>query len=44
MDEKFDRTLMDILDLCGGLTIEQLESVIANIEIMKENLVEEGDE
>ncbi len=40
MDENFDRTLMYILDLCGSLTAEQLETVIANIETMKENLIE----
>lgn len=43
MDTTFDRTLMYILDLCGSLTVEQLETVIANLETIKENLIE-GDE
>ncbi len=36
--------LFEILDLCAGMTVRQLECIIANLEIMKENKIEEENE
>ncbi len=33
-----------ILDLCADMTVQQLQCVIANLEIMKENKIEEENE
>ena len=36
-----ENTLLYVLDLCADMNIRELECVIANLEILKENKVEE---
>ena len=38
-----ERIFQEILDLCGNLEIEELQSLIANIQTMIENKEEEED-
>lgn len=39
-----ENTLLYVLDLCGEMSIRELECVIANLEILKENKIEEENE